>query len=114
MARPLEFRNQLRIRLSRLLVFGFRPALTLGQMGIDLCLISQIERERPMHLFKRQCQVRLDHALSRQALTKEIDERIERYPTIADSKGPLPPSLRILSPQVPSSLIAIIGLARCS
>jgi len=47
MARPLQFRNQLSVRLSRLLVLQLSRELPFRQVRIDLILVPQINASAP-------------------------------------------------------------------
>lgn len=63
MTRPLELRDQFRIRTPRLFVLGFSDALSFRQVSVYLFLVPQVKRQSAMHLFERQCRVRVDHTL---------------------------------------------------
>jgi len=61
-----------------MLVLRFSDALPFREVGVDLFLVSQVKRERAVHLFERQCRIRIDHTLGRHPLAKQIRERIKR------------------------------------
>src|ERR1017187_1972267 len=83
MTRPLELRNQFCMRPPRLLVLRFSDALSFREVGVYLFLVPQVKRQCAMHLFERQCRVRIDHTLGRHPLAKQIHERVKR-----DSRPP--------------------------
>jgi hypothetical protein len=66
-ARTLQLRDQLLIRLSRLPVLQFRSALPFRKVPIDLFLVAWIEGECAVHLFECHCRIRFNHALGRHA-----------------------------------------------
>src|SRR5258708_28682633 len=78
-ARPLELRNQFRVRLSRLLVLRFSGAEPFRKARIDLVLVCQAECKRTVHLFEGQRGITLDHSLTRLSLAEEIDEGIHGH-----------------------------------
>ena len=84
MARTLQLRHQFRIRLPRLPVLRLRGMLPFHQVGVDFFLACQIKREGAVYLLQAQRGIALHHALRRDPLSKQIDQRIERDPGISD------------------------------
>jgi hypothetical protein len=63
MTRPLKFRDQFGIRLSRLPVMRVSRALPFLKVPIDSFPVSEVERKYAVYVFEGQGRVAFNHAL---------------------------------------------------
>jgi len=78
MARALQFRDQFRVGISRLLVLRLSLTLPFRKVYIDFVLIPQVKCERAVQLFESQSRIAFHHALGRHPLAEQVHEGIEK------------------------------------
>jgi len=85
MSSALEFGNQVRVSLSRLILQESGLPLSFFKVGVDLFLIAEVKGQGSVYLFQGQGGVTVYHAFRGHTLSKQIDDRVERDSCVPDS-----------------------------